>query len=117
MCIFVDFMCESSDAIKLPKSYSPPPGGQGLQIKSFLADKRGKYKGKKEVAATVLIKTIKYYENTKYALKKGKKNIRPIVMCLSSSRKCKIFFAQLNCTANGISVQKVNVLPNQWSHF
>ena len=72
-------MCEYSDAIKLPKSYSPPPlppsilGGQGLQINSFLAGKRGKYRGKKEVAAIVLIKTIKYYENTKYTLKKGKK--------------------------------------------
>jgi hypothetical protein len=54
-------MCEYSDAIKLPKSYSPHPhlDGQGLQIKSFLAGKRGKYRGKKEVAATVLIKTIK----------------------------------------------------------
>jgi hypothetical protein len=38
-------------------------------------------------------------------------------MCLSSSRKCKIFPAQLKCTANGISVQNVNILPNQWSHF
>ena len=90
-----------------------PRGGQGLQIKSFLTGKRGK----KEVAATVLIKTIKYYENTKYTLKKGKKKIRTIVMCLNSSRKCKIFPAQLKCTANGISVQNVNVLPNQWSHF
>ena len=66
-------MCEYSDVIKLPKYYSlrpPPPscGGQGLQIKSFLSGKRGR--GKKEVAATVLIKTIKYYENTKYTLKK-----------------------------------------------
>ena len=67
MCIFVVlcvdetlfYMCEYSDAIKLPKSYSPLLGGQGLQIKSFLAGKRGKYRGKKEVAATVLIKTIK----------------------------------------------------------
>ena len=49
----------------------------GLQNKSFLADKRSKYRGKKEVAATVLIKTIKYYENTKYTLKKGKKNKNP----------------------------------------
>ena len=63
-------MCEYSDAIKLPKSNPPPPlGGRGLQIKSFLAGKRGKYLGKKEVAATVLIKTIKYYEITKYTLK------------------------------------------------
>jgi hypothetical protein len=34
-------------------------------------------RGKKEVAATVLIKTIKYYENTKYTLKKGKKKKNP----------------------------------------
>jgi hypothetical protein len=57
-------MCEYSDAIKLPKSYSPPPpsstlGGQGLRINSFLAGKRGKYRGKKEVAATVLIKYVR----------------------------------------------------------
>ena len=112
-------MCEYSGALKLSKSYIPPPplGGQGSQIKSFLAGKRDKYRGKNEVAATVLIKTIKYYENTKYTLKKGIKKIRTIVMCLSSSRKCKIFSAQLKCTANGISVQNVNVLPNQWSHF
>jgi hypothetical protein len=51
----------------------PPPWRAGLQIKSFLAGKRGKYRGKKEVAAIVLIKTIKYYEYTKYTLKKGKK--------------------------------------------
>jgi hypothetical protein len=64
-------MCEYSDAIKIPKSYSLPPplGGQGLHIKSFLAGKRGK----KEVAATVHIKTIKYYVNMKYTLKKSKK--------------------------------------------
>ena len=43
--------------------------------------------------------------------------IRTIVMCLSSSRKCNFFFARLKCTANGISMQNVNVLPNQWSHF
>ena len=36
-------------------------------------------------------------------------------MC--SSCKCKIFSAQLKCTANGISVQNVNILPNLWSHF
>ena len=45
------------------------------------------------------------------------KQIRTIVMCLSSSRKCRIFSAQLKCTANGISVQNMNVLPNLWSHF
>ena len=80
--------CNKTTQILLP----PPPscGGQGLQIKSFLSGKRGR--GKKEVAATVLMKTIKYYENTKYTLKKGKKKFRTIVMCLCSSRKCKIFF-------------------------
>jgi hypothetical protein len=95
-------MCEYSDAIKLPKSYSPPPppppggeGGQGLQNKSFLADKRSKCRGKKEVAATVLTKTIKYYENTKYTLKKDIKKICKLSCCLSSSRKRKIFSAQL----------------------
>jgi hypothetical protein len=67
----------------------------GLQNKSFLADKRSKYRGKKEVAATVLIKTIKYYENTKYTLKKDIKKICKLSCCLSSSRKCKIFSAQL----------------------
>jgi hypothetical protein len=40
-----------------------------LKIKQFLVGERGK----NEVAATVLIKIIKYYENTKYTLKKGKK--------------------------------------------
>ena len=44
-------------------------------------------------------------------LKKGRKKIHTIVMCLTSSRKCKTFSAQLKCTANGISVQNVNVLP------
>ena len=122
MCIFVVlcvdetlfYMCEYSHAIKLHIYYSPR-GGQGLQIKWFLSGKRGR--GKKEVAATVLMKTIKYYENTKYTLKKGKKKFRTIVMCLCSSRKCKIFSVQFKCTANGISMQNVNVLPNQWSHF
>ena len=69
MCIFVVscvdetlfYMCEYSHAIKLHIYYSPR-GGQGLQIKWFLSGKRGR--GKKEVAATVLMKTIKYYENT-----------------------------------------------------
>jgi hypothetical protein len=86
MCIFVVlcvdetyyFICVNTVmSINLPKTYSPTPltpplGEQGLQIKSFLAGKRGKYRGKKEVAATVLIKTIKYYENTKYTLQKSK---------------------------------------------
>jgi hypothetical protein len=68
MCIFVVlcvdetlfYMCEYSHAIKLYIYYSSR-GGQGLQIKWFLSGKRGR--GKKEVTATVLMKTIKYYEN------------------------------------------------------
>ena len=40
-------MCEYSDALKLPRPTHPPLGGQGLQIKSFLVGKRGKYRGKK----------------------------------------------------------------------
>ena len=54
MCIFVVlsveetlfYMCEYSDAIKLPKYYPPPP--------------------KKN--------PIEYYDNTKYSLKKGENN-------------------------------------------
>jgi hypothetical protein len=41
--------------------------------------------------------------------RKVKKKIRTIVMCWSSSCTCRIFSAQLKCTANGISVQNVNV--------
>ena len=54
-------MCEYSDAIKLPKYYPP-------SCNFWLAKEV-----KKEVTATVLTKTIEYYENTKYSLKKGKK--------------------------------------------
>ena len=50
-----------SDAIKIPNpTHTLPPlprSRRGLQIKSFLAGKRGK----KELVATVLIKTINYY--------------------------------------------------------
>ena len=64
-------MCEYSDAIKLPKYYSthpPPVVGRGYILSHFCLAKEVEVK--KEVAATVLIKTIKYYENTKYTLKK-----------------------------------------------
>jgi len=37
----------------------------------------------------------------KNTLKKGKKKSAQLSCVLSSSRKCKIFFAQLKCTANG----------------
>jgi hypothetical protein len=76
MCIFVVlcvdetyyFICVNTAVMQknYPNPTHPPPGGQELQIKLFLAGKRGKYRGKKEVAATLLIKTIKYCENTKF---------------------------------------------------
>jgi hypothetical protein len=91
--------------------------GRGYRLSHFWLAKEVHIEVKKEVAAIVLIKTIKYYENTKYTLKKGKKKSAELSCVSSSSRKCKIFPAQLKCTANGISVQDVNVLPNQWSHF
>jgi hypothetical protein len=43
---------------------------------------RGKYRGKQDIAGTVLIKTIKYYENTKYTLKKGKKKKSAQLSCV-----------------------------------
>ena len=111
MCIFVVlcvdetlfYMCEYSHAIKLHIYYSPR-GGQGLQIKWFLSGKRGR--GKKEVAATVLMKTIKYYENTNCTLKKGKKKSAQLSCVEVLHVNVGFFSAQLKCTANGISVHK-----------
>ena len=94
-----------------------PVVGGGYRLSNLWMANEINKEVKKEVAASVLIKTIKYYENTRYTLTKGKKKFRTIVMCLSSSGKCRILSAQLKCTANVISVQNVNVLPNQWSHF
>jgi hypothetical protein len=70
-------------------------------ISDFWLAKEVNEEVKTEVVATVLIKNIKYYENTKYTLKKGKK-IRTNVMCLSSSHKCKIFFRaiEMHCKQN-----------------
>jgi hypothetical protein len=48
--------------------------GRGYRLSHFWLAKEVNIEVKKEVAAIVLIKTIKYYENTKYTLKKGKKN-------------------------------------------
>jgi hypothetical protein len=47
--------------------------GRGYRLSHFWLAKDVNIEVKKEVATTVLIKTIKYYENTKYTLKKGKK--------------------------------------------
>jgi hypothetical protein len=46
--------------------------GRGYRLSHFWLAKEVHIEVKKEVAAIVLIKTIKYYENTKYTLKKGK---------------------------------------------
>jgi hypothetical protein len=83
--------------------------GGGYRISNFLMAKEVNKEVKKKLQHQC--PTIKYYENTKYALnRKVKKKIRTIVMCLSSSRKCTIFFpAQLKCAANGISVQNVTI--------
>jgi hypothetical protein len=57
-----------SDAIKLPKSYPPI---RDDRLSNFWLAKEVRQRVKKEVAASVLIKAIKYYENTKCTLKKG----------------------------------------------
>jgi hypothetical protein len=49
--------------------------GRGYRLSHFWLAKDVNIEVKKEVATTVLIKTIKYYENTKYTLKKGKTNL------------------------------------------
>ena len=49
--------------------------GGDYRLSNFWLAKEVNKEVKKEVAATVLIKTIKYYENTNCTLKKGKKKI------------------------------------------
>jgi hypothetical protein len=74
-------MREYSDAIKLPKSYPHPLVGRDYRLNNFWLAKEVNKELKKEVAASVFIKTIKYYENTNCTLKKGKIKFRTIVMC------------------------------------
>jgi len=50
----------------------------------------------------VIIKTIKYYENTEYSFKKGKKK---------NPRKCNAQQTEYQYRQN------MNVLPNLWSHL
>ena len=69
----------------------------------------------KEVAASVFIKTIKYYENMNCTLMKRKSAQLSCVEVLHVN--VGFFSAQLKCTANGISVQNVNVLPNIYGHI
>jgi hypothetical protein len=66
----------------------------------------------------VFIKTIKYYENTNCTLKKGKIKFRTIVMCWSSSRKCRIFFRAIEMhRKRNISAECECVAKYIWSHF
>ena len=65
--------------------------GGGDRISNFLMAKEVNKMVKKKLQHQC--PTIKYYENTKYTLnRKVTKKIHTIVMCLSSSRKCRIFF-------------------------
>jgi hypothetical protein len=57
-------MREYSDVIKLPESYPPPVVGGGYRLSNFWLAKEVN----KDDAASVFIKTIKYYENTTYTL-------------------------------------------------
>jgi hypothetical protein len=88
-----------------------------LQIKSFLAGERSRQRVKKEVAASVFIKTIKYYENTNCTLKKGKTKSAQLSCVEVLHVNVGSFSAQLKCATNGISVQNVNVLPNIYGHI
>ena len=66
----------------------------------------------------MFIKTIKYYENTNCTLKKSKKKSSAQFSCVEVLHVNVGFFStQLKCTANGISVQNVNVLPNIYGHI
>jgi hypothetical protein len=56
------------------------------------------------VAFTVFIKTIKYYDNTNCTLKKGKKKSAQLSCVEVLHVNVGFFYAQLKCTANGISV-------------
>jgi hypothetical protein len=60
----------------------------------------------------VFIKTIKYSENTNCTIKKGKEKSTQLSCVEVLHVNVGFFYAQLKCTANGISVQNVNVLPN-----
>ena len=101
MCTFV--------VIKLPKSYPPPPHthtlvGMHYRLSNFWLAKEVIKELKKEVAASVFIKTIKYYENTNCTLKKGKKKSAQLSCVEVLHVNVGLFSAQLKCTANGIMI-------------
>jgi hypothetical protein len=65
--------------------------GGGYRISNFLMAKEVNKEVKKKLQQPC--PTIKYYENKKYALnRKLTKKIRTIVLCLSSSGKCRNYF-------------------------
>ena len=65
----------------------------------------------------MFIKTIKYYENTNCTIKKGKNKPAQLSYVEVFHVNVGFFSAQLKCTANGILVQNVNVLPNIYGHI
>ena len=64
----------------------------------------------------MFIKNIKY-ENTNCTLKKDNKKSAQLSCVEVLHVNVGLFSAQLKCTANGISVQNVNVLPNIYGHI
>jgi hypothetical protein len=92
----------------------PPVVGRDYRLSNFWLAKEVNKGLKKEVVASVFIKTIKYYKNTNCTLKKGKKKSCTIEVLHANVG---FFYVQLKCTANGISVQNVNVLPNIYGHI
>ena len=65
----------------------------------------------------VFIKTIKYYENTNYTLKKDKQKSAQLSCVEVLHVNVGFFSVQLKCTANGVSVKNVNVLLNIYGHI
>ena len=65
----------------------------------------------------MFIKIINYYENTNCTLTKGKKKSAQLTCVEVLHVNVGFFSAQLKCTANGISVHNVNVLPNIYGHI
>jgi hypothetical protein len=92
--------------------------GRDYRLSNFwLAKEVNKELIKKEVAASVFIKTIKLYKNTNCTLKKGKKKSAQFSCVEVRHVNVGFFSTQLKCNANGISVQNVNVLPNIYGHI
>ena len=92
--------------------------GRDYRLSNFWLAKEVNKELKKKFAASVFIKTIKYYENnTNCTLKKGKRKSAQLSCVEVLHIHVGFFSAQLKCTANGISVQNVNVLPNIYGHI